>query len=60
MLCALCAGNCYLLPFDTVCQITYAKGYYSMREMARVGSLLQIWVVVVVSVCVYIAFGVIQ
>ncbi len=32
---ALCAGNCYLLPLDTVPLITYSKGYYSMTDMAK-------------------------
>lgn len=39
---ALCAGNCYLLPLDTVPLITYAKGYYSMTDMMRSTFLLQI------------------
>jgi len=43
---ALCAGNCYLLPLDTVPLITYAKGYYSMTDMAKSTSFLQIAMVV--------------
>ncbi len=39
---ALCAGNCYLLPLDTVPLITYAKGYYSMTDMAKSTALLQV------------------
>ena len=39
---ALCAGNCYLLPLDTVPLITYAKGYYSMTDMAKATVFLQI------------------
>ena len=42
MTAALCAGNCYLLPLDTVPLITYSKGYYSMSDMARSTAFLQI------------------
>lgn len=41
MTAALCAGNCYLLPLDTVTLITYGKGYYSMTDMARSTVFLQ-------------------
>lgn len=43
---ALCAGNCYLLPLDTVPLITYAKGYYSMTDMAKSTIWLQIAMVI--------------
>ena len=43
---ALCAGNCYLLPLDTVPLITYAKGYYSMTDMAKSTVFLQIAMVI--------------
>ncbi len=43
---ALCAGNCYLLPLDTVPLITYAKGYYSMTDMAKSTGFLQIAMVI--------------
>ena len=43
---ALCAGNCYLLPLDTVPLITYAKGYYSMTDMAKSTVWLQIAMVI--------------
>jgi len=47
MLCAgLCAANCYLLPLDTVPLITYAKGYYSMTDMAKSTVFLQLAMVV--------------
>ena len=47
MLCAgLCAANCYLLPLDTVPLITYAKGYYSMTDMARSTVFLQLAMVI--------------
>lgn len=42
MAAALCAGNCYLLPLDTVPLITYAKGYYSMTDMAKSTAFLQV------------------
>ena len=43
---ALCAGNCYLLPLDTVPLITYVKGYYSMTDMAKSTAFLQIAMVI--------------
>ena len=43
---ALCAGNCYLLPLDTVPLITYAMGYYSMTDMAKSTVWLQIAMVI--------------
>jgi sodium-dependent dicarboxylate transporter 2/3/5 len=43
---ALCAGNCYLLPLDTVPLITYSKGYYSMTDMMRSTFILQIAMVI--------------
>jgi len=43
---ALCAGNCYLLPLDTVPLITYAKGYYSMTDMAKSTAFLQVAMVI--------------
>ena len=47
---ALCAGNCYLLPLDTVPLITYAKGYYSMTDMAKSTAFLQIAMVVLCAI----------
>jgi len=47
---ALCAGNCYLLPLDTVPLITYSKGYYSMTEMMKSTFLLQISMIILCSV----------
>ena len=43
---ALCAGNCYLLPLDTVPLITYSKGYYSMTDMAKSTAFLQLAMVI--------------
>ena len=56
---ALCAGNCYLLPLDTVPLITYAKGYYSMTDMAKSTVFLQLamillcalWLPLVGAIC---------
>jgi sodium-dependent dicarboxylate transporter 2/3/5 len=42
MTASLCAGNCYLLPLDTVPLITYSKGYYSMTDMMRSTAFMQI------------------
>lgn len=51
MICAaLCAGNCYLLPLDTVPLITYAKGYYSMTDMARSTIWLQISLIIISAI----------
>lgn len=47
---ALCAGNCYLLPLDTVPLITYAKGYYSMTDMAKSTVFLQIAMVILCAI----------
>ena len=47
---ALCAGNCYLLPLDTVPLITYAKGYYSMTDMAKSTLWLQIAMVLLCAI----------
>lgn len=47
---ALCAGNCYLLPLDTVPLITYSKGYYSMTDMMKSTFLLQIAMIILCSV----------
>ena len=47
---ALCAGNCYLLPLDTVPLITYAKGYYSMTDMAKSTAWLQIAMVILCAI----------
>ena len=53
MLCAMCAGNCYLFPLDTVCLLSYSQGYYKMFEMPKVTAKLQICFVVIASLCVY-------
>lgn len=46
MTAALCAGNCYLLPLDTVTLITYGKGYYSMTDMPKSTVYMQLAMVV--------------
>jgi len=45
----LCAGNCYLLPLDTVALLTYGTGYYSMKDMAKSSWPLQLWIIVVMA-----------
>lgn len=52
MTAALCAGNCYLLPLDTVPLITYSQGYYSMTDMMKSTIFLQICVIILVSLWV--------
>ena len=46
---AICAGNCYLLPLDTVQLLTYSKGYYRMSDMARSTVFLQLAIVFLLS-----------
>lgn len=50
IICAVCACNCYLFPLDTVCLLTYSKGYYKMSDMAKVTALIQICISIIVSV----------
>jgi len=43
---AFTASCAFLLPLDAVALITYAKGYYRMRDMLAPGSLISIvWIV---------------
>ena len=46
---AFCAGNCYLLPLDTVQLITYGKGYYRMTDMGRSTIFLQLAMVIILA-----------
>ena len=46
---AMSAGNCYLLPLDTIPLITYSTGYYSMTDMPKSTLPLQIYVVVIIT-----------
>ncbi|MGN1156124.1 MAG: SLC13 family permease [Agathobacter sp.] len=48
IVCAMCACNCYLLPLDTVCLLTYSKGYYSMSDMPKVTAPLQLCISVII------------
>lgn len=50
MICAMCAGNAYLLPLDTVALLSFGHGYYKMFEMSKVTYIVQIAMVVVMSV----------
>ena len=52
---ALCACNCYLLPLDTVTLITYAKGYYSMTDLAKCTIFLQLAMILLCALWVPIA-----
>ena len=46
---AICSGNCYLLPLDTVQLITYSKGYYSMTDMGKSTVFLQLALIVLLA-----------
>ena len=58
MTAAICACNCYLLPLDTVPLITYAKGYYSMTDMAKSTIFLQIAIVILCGLWLPIIGGI--
>ena len=51
----LCAGNCYLLPLDTVPLLTYATGYYSMTDMPKCAAPLQLFIVVLMALWIPLA-----
>lgn len=53
MLCAMCAGQCYLFPLDTVCLLSYSHGYYKMFEMPKMTAIIQACFVVVSSLFIY-------
>jgi len=55
---AVAAGNCYLLPLDTVPLITYGSGYYSMLDMTKSTLPLQIYVVGIITLVFWIAGGI--
>ena len=46
---SMCLCNCYLLPLDTVPLITYSKGFYSMTDMLKSTSILQLVLLILVS-----------
>jgi len=46
---AFCAGNCYLLPLDTVQLLTYGKGYYRMTDMGKSTIFLQIAMIIILA-----------
>ena len=45
----LCAGNCYLLPLDTVPLMTFATGAYEMFDMPKVTAWVQIVMIIACS-----------
>lgn len=49
ILLAICAGNCYLFPLDTVQLLTYSKGYYRMTDMCRSTIFLQLGMIVALA-----------
>ena len=59
MLCmGLAAGNCYLLPLDTVTLITYGKGYYSMLDMPKSTIFIQLLLVILLALWLPLAGGI--
>jgi len=52
---AIAAGNCYLFPFDTIPQITYGSGYYTMLDMPKSTLPLQIYVICIITLVFWIA-----
>ncbi len=54
----LCVANCYLLPLDTVPQLTYGTGYYSMTDMIKSTLPLQICIVIIVSLWIPLIGGI--
>ena len=54
---ALCAGNCYLLPLDTIPLIAYSTGYFSMTDMPKSTALIQIFLVGVMALWIPFACG---
>ena len=55
IVCAICACNCYLLPLDTVCLLSYSHGYYRMSDMTKVTVFIQLCLVLVSALW---AFGI--
>jgi sodium-dependent dicarboxylate transporter 2/3/5 len=54
----LCVANCYLLPLDTVPQLTYSAGYYSMTDMIKNTLPLQICIVIIMSLWIPLIGGI--
>jgi sodium-dependent dicarboxylate transporter 2/3/5 len=46
---AVCANNCFFLPLDTVTLLTYGTGYYSMGDLPKSGSVIQVFLIIIVS-----------
>jgi sodium-dependent dicarboxylate transporter 2/3/5 len=57
---AMVAGNCYLLPLDTVSVISYSKGYFSMGDMVKSTLLLQLFIVAVMTLWLTLTSGVLH
>jgi sodium-dependent dicarboxylate transporter 2/3/5 len=57
---AMAAGNCYLLPLDTVAVISYSKGYFSMGDMVKSTLPLQLYIVVLMAALLTLMSGVLQ
>ncbi|MCL2498136.1 MAG: SLC13 family permease [Symbiobacteriaceae bacterium] len=52
---ALAAGNCYILPLDTVPQLTYSTGYYGMLDLPRSSVIIQICLIVLIPSALWVA-----
>lgn len=52
---AMAINNCYILPLDTVPQITYGAGYYKMLDMTKVALPIQVYIVVLLTVVLCVA-----
>lgn len=56
--CGLCAGNCYLLPLDTVTILTYGTGYYSMSDMPKSTVWIQLFIILVMAIWLSVVGGI--
>lgn len=52
----ICIVNCYLLPLDTVCLLSYGHGYYKMLDMTKITLPLQIACAIIISLISYFGF----
>lgn len=53
----LCAGNCYLLPLDTVPLMTFSTGYYRMFDMPKATVWLQLFIIIFAAVWIPLVAG---
>ena len=55
----LTVANCYLLPLDTVPNITYMTGYYKMYDMPKSTAFIQVIMAAVVAAWLPVALKII-